>query len=610
MNSYFSTNHLSIAAQWCLASRIITASCKPLEAQPTECASKGLTTEAFLRQAGLAREDELEAYSLQGAQLSHLEPPDGYTRGSASYIAFQKQTKSIYSRFYDVFQLGPTSRPSDRFFRDVLAGERQLKNSNDADLFIEAICVQQPATLCVERIMSKPVGLETIRKSVRCDLTPGFIQRSVLKLVGFLSDPSIKSLNNGQFLHDFVLAIVDPPTVWKAMTGLFLERNLLEESLQSFAWLVCEIVSMPPYPDVDLLDEVKAIVDDGGLTNASEHEVRAYGYRIKHAIHSKCTSGTSADAFSPGGRHDNDFEDFRNISIYPTPDEFLSTELPFYRRMNEVFEVHEDGREGAHLDNQFRLLREDMLGELRNDVHVNMTNKQGPGRRLTTLGQLQPLGVGHGDAERPKACSLALACYQGLGVFRDKSVPATLKYLKDNPRFLRHDAFGVLSNGKTIFGFAFLDRDETRLTRSPPVILLRFVNSASLARALLAFKSERDVSFTLVNTPVFAYEPVLKGLKAINTLPLSRQLLLPQTSVSTFQPQGSVRSILDRLRAGRHPDGSLTLPSTILDTRLDKSQADSLLGALERELTQIQGPPGMLPSLVVLALLSDPDRVL
>jgi hypothetical protein len=478
------------------------------------------------------------------------------------------------------------------FFRDILAGKRQVKSSSEAKLFIEAVCIQQPATICIEKMISKPAGLDAIRNSVRLDLTPSFIHDSVLKLVGFLSDPSIKSLANGQFLQDVLLAVVDPPTVWKAIVGLFLGHKIAEECLPSFAWLVCEIVSMPPTAELDLLGDIEAIIDDGALMSASAHEVRELGYRIKHALEAKCKPGSSTAPYAPGGRHDNDFEDFRKVSIYPTTDEFLSSELPFYRKMSEVFDVDVDRRESVHLDNQFRLFREDMSAELRNDLHVGMDKKQNRGRRVMTLGELRPIGICHGDEEWSKTCTLAVSCYQGLGVLRGKSPTATKTYLKDHPSFLRHDAFGVLCKDKTILGFAFVERDEARLARSPPVVLLRFVDGASLERALLALKSVQGLNFMLVDTPVFAYEPVLKALKAISVLPLARHLLQPDTPVNDFQPIAPVVTMLKQLRSIRHSDGSVTLPSAIADTRLDKSQADSLIRALENAVPLIQGPPG------------------
>lgn len=74
------------------------------------------------------------------------------------------------------------------------------------------------------------------------------------------------------------------------------------------------------------------------------------------------------DSYRPGGRHDNDFKDFREISILPIPDEIASVEIPYYRRMCDVYNVSEAQRAVMHYDNQFRLLREDLLAELRNDL--------------------------------------------------------------------------------------------------------------------------------------------------------------------------------------------------------------------------------------------------
>jgi hypothetical protein len=479
------------------------------------------------------------------------------------------------------------------FFRDVLAGRRQLNSSSQAQLFLESICSQQPATVCVEKIISKPAGFAALTNSVRADLSSKFIQSYVLNLMAYLSDPAIKSLASGQFLRDILVAIVEPPTVWRAVVGLFLAHNLSDDCLQPFAWLVHELISMPPTVELDVLEDVKTIVHDGGLLHATVHEVREFGYKIKRVLDAKCSPDTPPAAYAPGGRHDNDFEDFRKISIYPTTDEFLSTEVPFYRKMNEVFEVDEASRAATHIDNQYRLLREDMLAELRNDLHVAVGKKQNKGRRVLTLGGLRPERIHHGDDERDKLCSLALACYQGLGVLREKNPSARKAFLKDNPSFLRHEAFGVLCKGEQIFGFAFVERDIDLLAKAPPVVLLRFADSVSFERALVALKSIPDINFMLVDTPVFAYEPVLKGLKSIDTLPLQEQLLQPSTSTSDFTPVTAVKRQLEKLQACRTTDGSTLLAGTIPKTRLDRSQTDSFIRALENPVALIQGPPGV-----------------
>ncbi len=99
-------------------------------------------------------------------------------------------------------------------------------------------------------------------------------------------------------------------------------------------------------------------------------------------------------------------------------------------------------------------------------------------------------------------------------------VPARKKYLKETPGVLRHQAFGVLYQGDDIFGFAHINRDIDRLSISPPIVLLQFTDERALGRALPALKASQSVQFTLVDAPVFAYEPVLSGLKRITEFPL------------------------------------------------------------------------------------------
>ena len=68
----------------------------------------------------------------------------------------------------------------------------------------------------------------------------------------------------------------------------------------------------------------------------------------------------------PGTRdHDNDKEDFRSIVIVPTPRELQSREDAYLPSDTDTYVDHP---ESAHLDRLVRLMREDMLGPLREVV--------------------------------------------------------------------------------------------------------------------------------------------------------------------------------------------------------------------------------------------------
>ena len=83
----------------------------------------------------------------------------------------------------------------------------------------------------------------------------------------------------------------------------------------------------------------------------------------------------------PGVReHDNDPEDFRSVSIVPTPSELNCPEAP-YLPPPEGSEFISD-REAALLDRQFRLMREDLVGSLREELKEELAEGPSAYRRL------------------------------------------------------------------------------------------------------------------------------------------------------------------------------------------------------------------------------------
>ncbi len=481
-------------------------------------------------------------------------------------------------------------------FNDVANGKRKISTPADAQLFLEAVQKRQPPSLCIEIIISSSSGLEAIRCCVRVDLTLAFVQSHTLKLIDYLSNPDIKALADGQFLQELLLVIAQPPTVWNTLVNLFLAHSLSEEALRPFAWLVLELISLPSKLGLDILKDVQAIVEDGSLIQATAHEVRELGYKVHKAFQIRSCSSSTDQTNSPGGRHDNDFANFREIAIYPTTDEFLATAKPFYRKAEEVFEAGTAERAGIHLDNQFRLFREDMLAELRNDLQIASGRKKGRTSALK-LGNLIPVGIETEDKNRGKKCSLAVQCFSGLEILLKMDVPGRRKFLDDNRNFLKHQAFGALCSGKDIYGFAFVDRNLDLLVKEPPVVLLQFTDSQALSKALLALRSVEGVQFILVDTPVFAYEPVLNGLKDMMDLPL-QEMLLDSQSLDSYEPVGAVRARVLELRSSSIAgEEEISLGSK--GVKIDKSQLDSLLNALMSTVSIIQGPPGLLNQLYV-----------
>lgn len=77
-----------------------------------------------------------------------------------------------------------------------------------------------------------------------------------------------------------------------------------------------------------------------------------------------------------GPRHDNDFEDIENIQILPTLEEILSDRAEYLPRTDPSTR-HWPGVDGL-LDRQFRLLREDTVGQLRDAAKIELIRIQDP----------------------------------------------------------------------------------------------------------------------------------------------------------------------------------------------------------------------------------------
>jgi hypothetical protein len=87
-----------------------------------------------------------------------------------------------------------------------------------------------------------------------------------------------------------------------------------------------------------------------------------------------------------GGRHNNDFTDFRSIQILPTAEEFMCASTPFLPLASEPTRfgggqgvkpaVPLQAGQASLLDRQFRLLRQDMIGAAQVYSHVLLETRQ------------------------------------------------------------------------------------------------------------------------------------------------------------------------------------------------------------------------------------------
>ena len=474
-----------------------------------------------------------------------------------------------------------------KLFNAVIFGHRELKSAPDGNRFLEALCAQEDASKCVEQLVAAPNGLSAVAKAYRFSSTSGFINGAATSVIHHLSHPAVKQLYAGQFLHRVLEQIVHPPSFWNTFVEAHNARLLTPAGTHAFAWLLLELLHSRSEDVPDVRDIANRVTDNESLINSESLDVRNLGQRIKHVLES--TSNDSADG--PGGRHDNDFADFRKIKILPTSDEFASVEIPFYRRVNDLHSVDADTRGLAHLDNQFRLLREDLLGELRSDFQVATGQKKG--RRRVVLENLQFTGIDCGTVSKRKPCALKLYCTDDIPQLRNiKGVAARKKFILDNKNLLKHQSLGCLISNGNIVAFATVERNEDLLAEKPAIVVLRIADTSSFNKTLKTCKTTQDLHFVQVDTAIFAYEPVLKCLQSMVELPLGEQVLnlTPGSGevLSGIQPNEIINTIRENW-----DENLQTVLGASTPIQLDLAQAEALLTGLAKRLSLIQGPPGM-----------------
>ena len=221
------------------------------------------------------------------------------------------------------------------------------------------------------------------------DLSDEFLNGLGAQCMQYFANEDIRQLSGGQLLLDLLNAILAPPLLWEAFKKAAARHQISDEGLHAFACLLLELLIVLPATSelwivLGIRQAALLVLENNQLLESSVADLRRLGYKIREAVRSLATSDHQTDhlAFRPGGRHDNDFEDFREIAIFPTTDELLAEQPPFILQADTVLDTNPRDRVATHLGNQFRLLREDMLAELREDLKRATTSAHGRKRSL------------------------------------------------------------------------------------------------------------------------------------------------------------------------------------------------------------------------------------
>ena len=353
-----------------------------------------------------------------------------------------------------------------------------------------------------------------------------------------------------------------------------------------------------------------------------------------------------------GPRHDNDHEDITQIKVMPTPEEIRS-HRPEYLPIRDPATWHHPGIRGL-LDRQFRLLREDTVGPLRDAVRFEMERLRMPSTNVlpSTVGNHGARTISYANVQIQ---SLKFEPRKGLRVLAEFDQPTSLRRMTKSQRHewwndsnhLRHDSLLCLvdSEGGVVF-MSVADRvvrstaSETAAagtqaadTSTPPcnladsphraMIVLGLVDldrlgAVQLVDHLTKLRAARRILVEFPGVLLPSFQPTLQVLQE-----RSFGYELPFAEFLAPSPDAITNNHIPPPAYAREPgftfdlscllinDERLTLSTReIFDfdalrrgSTLDDAQGVALVNALSRSLAIIQGPPGTGKSFTGVALI-------
>nr|XP_055068724.1 NFX1-type zinc finger-containing protein 1 isoform X2 [Misgurnus anguillicaudatus] len=378
-------------------------------------------------------------------------------------------------------------------------------------------------------------------------------------------------------------------------------RQQYPQHLGNIISLLSDVLNMFPYSSVQ---PVSMLVT---LLKPSVNQLRASGVDIPNSVdedlervqglvdhlQEKSRDGTlrsdkysflAADEDVPPGE-----EDFRTMSIYPTPEEFHLDHNPFLRP-NIITQKFPSSR--IYLDTHFRLLREDFVRPLREGIRDILRSQHNENLKKKRFDDIRV----YFDTR----LVVPLCTPTGIA-YTVQFDPRPLQFVRwENSKRLLYGSLVCLSmDNFESFLFAIVNDRDPKLLKEGKVDLC-FSSESRIALA----KVEPSHSFLMVETTAYfeAYRYVLEGLQEQdeNDLPFQRYIVECNSDVhppAYLQIEGKSYDLSSIVAEGQEkiPPFNPLIPEAWPDEEklgLDESQLQALKLALTKELAIIQGPPG------------------
>ena len=489
--------------------------------------------------------------------------------------------------------------PSSRLYIEQLieSADRTICEESAALKFIQGMKRMEPVTdLLFYIVDEKKYGLKRIREIMQLCGDAKSIDKFLLPVLHILfADPTLSQPLNVRSRDRILISIYQIPFLVNLVSQTWRELTYpgSNEIICQFLRISCStLLEARSSEDIrNIAREMQEIGVKGVdilstiLMLESHQPLRPTGDKVD--IMPVCWT---SDMRPPGGRHNNDFPNYRDISIVPTADEITSEEqsyLPLADGSNVLGRgttILEDT--ASLLDSQFRLLREDFVQPIRNEINTNKklievravdyySALKSPGHPCVVF-RLKYSFNSKGEYIKGEKAKAFWEKFQGLEIgtlvcFCRETLP--IRYGKVEMSYV--DSTWLLHEDGPRIGISF-ERPADTLDA-----LSEIGNSCITNCQLLS-----------VSQSFFSYKHTLEVLQRMVHLPFAEEIVRQENTAITPEYMPYYLKLPKDFNEVDINVRDLDTESLLRDTTLDASQVNALHLALTNRVALVQGPPG------------------
>eukprot|EP00736_Rhodelphis_marinus_P009799 Rmarinus@m.14001 len=499
-----------------------------------------------------------------------------------------------------------------KFFDKVVKhkGKEAITSQRDAESFLRAVVEQKREPKEVLAGLSTEKGTEGTVQALSMNTSASFYKMFILPFFRFLGHRDFSMGTCKRPLERFLQKIATDPFFLQSLGEAILYNYIsATDDIDVIGWFVLVILRNQENDDEKLpyLDVLEAAITSRCSLALKKSISNAARVNDEHRFRNP--SLLSFQNASPGGRHANDKVDFRRIDIVPSMEEVRCQREPYLPRAND--EPLFDDPVTCLLDRQFRLVREDFVGQLREELQRRFGPNAGGARGRKVLTNAYPCSVFAGDTNNRDSLGLILFTFDQPGpvpravrlqaqnagnnkAVRSVVIPECKKFWEDETRWFADSSLVCcVRNGDPLCLATVSLRDPVRLATLEPTIGLHFGSESDLS-IILQDMGKGIPSYELVqlSSAAFSYTPVLKRLQDMNSLPLEKQILSGRNENLPIHKFETLYDVADHVLMANENTNLQHIFNTPDELRLDLSQRRAVGESLKRRVGLIQGPPG------------------